>query len=118
MIIGGLGVRAAVRTLSAIERQAELMERQATEARETTTQQMRDVQASISEATRASNAMERVAESMALSAESVRESLSISRGIADTQKLATELQSRAYLSYLLMRLSFRTPIMFLVFKQV
>ena len=100
VIIGWRGVRAAVRTLSAIERQADLMDRQATEARESTAQQMRDVQASIAEATRASKAMEGIAESMASNVESVRTSVGISREIADMQKLATELQSRAYLSAL------------------
>jgi uncharacterized protein YoxC len=98
VLIGGCGVYAAVRTLKAIERQAELMEQQATEARETTAQQMRDVQASIAEATRASRAMEGISESMASNVESVRESVGISREIANVQKLATELQSRAYLS--------------------
>ena len=98
VLIGGGGVYAAVRTLKAIERQAELMERQATEARESTAQQGRDVQASIAEATRSARAMEGIAESMASNVESVRESVGISREIADTQKLVTELQSRAYLS--------------------
>jgi hypothetical protein len=98
VLIGAGGVYAAVRTLNAIERQAELMERQATEARESATRQARDVQASIAEATRASSAMEGIAESMALNVESVQKSMSISREIADMQKLATELHSRAYLS--------------------
>jgi hypothetical protein len=98
VLIGGAGVYAAVRTLRAIERQANLMEQQATEARESAAHQMRDVQASIAEATRASKAMEGIAESMASNVESVRESVGISREIADMQKLATELQSRAYLS--------------------
>lgn len=95
VLIGGGGVYAAVRTLQAI---ANLMEQQATEARESAANQMRDVQASIAEATRASKAMEGIAESMALNVESVRESVGISREIADTQKLATKLQSRAYMS--------------------
>lgn len=60
--------------------------------------QSRDVQASIAEATRAATAMEGVATSMATNAESVRKSVAISREIADTQKLVTELQSRPYLS--------------------
>ncbi|MGA8029333.1 MAG: hypothetical protein WB992_19500 [Bryobacteraceae bacterium] len=107
LLIGAGGVIAAVRTLRAINRQADLiekqaiiMERQATEARETAVQQARDVQASIAEATRSAGAMERVAESMAVNAESVKESVSISREIATTQKIAMELQSRAYLSVL------------------
>jgi hypothetical protein len=62
------------------------------------TQQTKDVQASIAEATRVSKAMEGIAESMASNVESVRESVGISREIADMQKLATELQSRPYLS--------------------
>jgi hypothetical protein len=98
VLIGGGGVYAAVRTLKAIEKQANLMEKQATEARESAAQQMRDVQASIAEATRSSKAMEGIAESMASNVESVRESVGISREIADTQKLVTELQSRPYLS--------------------
>jgi len=64
---------------------------------EIATSQTRDVQASIAEATRAATAMENVATSMAESAESVRTSVAINREIADTQKLVTELQSRAYL---------------------
>jgi hypothetical protein len=98
VVIGGLGVYAAVRTLNQIKRQADLMQQQTAEARETAAQQMRDVQASIAEATRASMAMEGIAESMASNVASVRESVGISREIADRQKLATELQSRAYLS--------------------
>ena len=98
VLVGGGGVWAALLTLKAIERQADLMERQATEARDSATQQMRDVQASIAEATRSSKAMEGIAESMASNVESVRKSVGISREIADMQKLATELQSRAYLS--------------------
>lgn len=61
-------------------------------------QQTQDVQASIAEATRAAQAMERISESMANSTESVRESVNISRDIADRQKLITELQSRGYLT--------------------
>jgi len=98
VLIGGAGVYAAVRTLRAIERQANLMEQQATEARTSSAQQMRDVEASIAEATRASKTMEGIAESMASNVESVKESVVINREIADRQKLATELQSRAYLS--------------------
>ncbi|PYT30300.1 MAG: hypothetical protein DMG57_08620 [Acidobacteria bacterium] len=74
------------------------MERQATEARDSATHQALAVQASIAEATRAAGVMERVAAAMATSAESVRESVTISKDIATTQKFATELQSRAYLS--------------------
>lgn len=61
-------------------------------------QQTADVKASIAEATRAASAMEEVSESLAISAESVKVSVAISREIADRQKLVTELQSRAYLS--------------------
>ena len=91
VLIGGGGVYAAVRTLKAIEKQAELMDQQATDARESAAKQGRDVQASIAEATRASRAMEGIAESMASNVESVRQSVGISREIADMQKLATEL---------------------------
>jgi hypothetical protein len=98
ILIGGCGVYAAVRTLKAIEKQAELMDQQATDARESAAKQGRDVQASIAEATRASRAMEGIAESMASNVESVRQSVGISREIADMQKLATELQSRPYMS--------------------
>jgi hypothetical protein len=62
------------------------------------TQQTKDVQASIAEATRVSKAMEAIAESMAMNVESVKESVGINREIADRQKLITELQSRAYLT--------------------
>jgi hypothetical protein len=98
VLIGAGGVYAALQTLKAIERQAELMERQAKEARASATQQARDVQASIAEATRASRAMEGIAESMASNVDSVRISVDISREVADMQKLATELHGRAYLS--------------------
>jgi hypothetical protein len=60
--------------------------------------QARDVQASIAEATRAATAMEAVATSMAVNSSSVKESVLISREIADRQKFISELQSRAYLS--------------------
>jgi hypothetical protein len=86
------------RAAEATRDSVDLMERQAEEARGTTAQQTRDVQASIAEATRAATAMEGIAESMASNVESVRTSVGISREIADMQKLATELQSRAYLS--------------------
>jgi hypothetical protein len=62
--------------------------------------QARDIQASVAEATRAASAMEGVAASMATNTESVKKSVAISREIADTQKLVTELQSRAYLAIL------------------
>jgi hypothetical protein len=61
-------------------------------------QQTQDIQASIAEATRAAHAMEQIAESMAISVESVRQSVAINREIADRQKLVSELQSRAYLT--------------------
>jgi hypothetical protein len=67
---------------------------------EISTQQTNDVQASIAQVTRASKAMEGIAESMAASVESVKETVGINREIADRQKLITELQSRAYLTIL------------------
>ena len=60
--------------------------------------QAKDVQASIAEATRAASAMEGISVSMASNVESVRESVGITREIADRQKLISELQSRAYLA--------------------
>jgi hypothetical protein len=57
-----------------------------------------DMKASIREATRASTAMEGIATSMASSVQSVRESVGITREIADRQKIVTELGGRAYLS--------------------
>jgi hypothetical protein len=60
--------------------------------------QTADVRASIAESTKAAQAMERIADSMAVSVESVKTSIGINREIADTQKLVTELQSRPYLS--------------------
>jgi len=86
VIIGWRGVNAANRTLREISRQANLMDQQLTESRLTSAQQAADVQASIAEATRASKAMEGMAESMALNVESVQESVSISRKISETQK--------------------------------
>jgi hypothetical protein len=61
-------------------------------------QQTSDVQASITQATRAATAMERTAESMAASVKFVRETVEINREIADRQELVAELQSRAYLT--------------------
>ena len=105
VIVGWRGVNAANRTLWEINRQADLMEQQLTESRAASAQQSAEVKASIAEATRAATAMEGIATSMASNVESVRESVGISREIADMQKLATELQSRAYLS-----VSFQTAI--------
>jgi hypothetical protein len=100
MLVGIGGVIAAIRTLRAIEKQAGLMETQIQDARNANEGSAKDVKASIAEAVRSAKAMEGVAESMAISAESVKTSVGISREIADTQKLVTELQSRAYLSAL------------------
>ena len=97
-LIGIGGVIAAIRTLRAIEKQAGLMETQIKDSRKSSEDNSRDVQASIAEATRASKAMEGIAESMASNVKSVKESVDISREIANMQKLATELHSRAYLS--------------------
>ena len=105
VLVGACGTIAAVWTLRQIKRQADLIERQAntmeqqlTDARTASAQQVEDVRASIAEAAKSAKAMEGVAESMASNAESVRHSVAISREIADTQKLAIELQGRAYLS--------------------
>lgn len=98
MLAGIGGVYAALRTLRAIEKQAGLMETQIADAKKSSEDSARDVQASIAEAVRSATAMEGVARSMAINAESVKTSVAISREIADTQKMATELQSRAYLS--------------------
>lgn len=59
--------------------------------------QTKDMQASISEATRSASAMEGVAQSLVLTTNSNEQSVSISREIADRQKLITVLSSRAYL---------------------
>jgi hypothetical protein len=91
VVIGFLGVRAAIRTLRAIERQANLMETQIGDARKSSETSATDVKATIAEAVRSARAMEGVAESMAVNADSVKESIGI-------QKLATTLHSRAYLS--------------------
>ena len=60
--------------------------------------QTADMRASIGEATRAATAMDAIAVSMAISVESVKQSVQISKDIANQQKLVGELQSRAYLS--------------------
>jgi len=60
--------------------------------------QTADMRASIGEATRAATAMDAIAVSMAVSVESVKQSVQISKDIANQQKLVGELQSRAYLS--------------------
>ena len=62
------------------------------------TQQTNDIQSSIAQATRASKAMERIAESMGESVKSVNETVAINQGIGETQKLISELQSHAYLA--------------------
>jgi hypothetical protein len=60
--------------------------------------QTEDMKASIGEATRASTAMEGISTSMASSVQSARESVGITREIADRQKTIMELGGRAYLS--------------------
>jgi len=100
VLIGFFGVRAAICTLGTIEKQAGLMETQIQDARKSNADNAKGVQASIAEAVRSARAMEVVAGSMAVNAESVKTSVGISREIADTQKLVTELQSRPYLSAL------------------
>jgi hypothetical protein len=60
------------------------------------------LESSINEASRSATAMEKVANAMAENAESVKTSVTMQREIADRQKLITELQSRAYLSIVLM----------------
>jgi hypothetical protein len=65
---------------------------------EIATGQAKDMRASISEANRAAAAMEGVAKSLELTTIATEHSVSISREIADTQKLVTELSGRAYLS--------------------
>ena len=62
------------------------------------TDQTSDMQSSIAQATRAAGAMEKVAESMAVSAEAVKQSVLTNKEIAERQKLVTELQNRPYLS--------------------
>ncbi len=63
-------------------------------------EQLKTMQASITEASRTSKAMERISDSMAQSVQSVETSVGINREIADRQKLITELQSRAYVTIL------------------
>lgn len=60
--------------------------------------QTQDMKASIGEATRAATAMEGIAISMSSNVQSARESVEVSREIADRQKIVTELSGRAYLS--------------------
>jgi hypothetical protein len=105
VIVGLCGTGAAVWTLlqvkrqaDLIERQAEIMEKQLADATTASAKQTKDVQASIAEAVRSATAMEGVAASMSSNAESVRQSVAISEEIATTQRLAIELQGRAYLS--------------------
>jgi hypothetical protein len=105
VLVGLCGTGAAIWTLRQIKRQADLIERQAntmenqlTDARTASAQQAKDLQASVAEAARSAKAMEGVATSVASSAASVRESVGISRKIADMQKLGYELAGRAYLS--------------------
>lgn len=80
--------------------QARRLKQTITKMDEISSQQAKDVQASITEAIRVSKAMEGIATSMAASVESVKESVQITREMADRQKLITELQSRAYLAVL------------------
>ena len=104
-IVGIFGILVAIGTLNwlkhqtiAIRRQADTMEKQAADATTASVLQAEDVKASIAEAVRSATAMEGVATAMATSAKSVQESVTISKDIAATQKLAIELQGRAYLS--------------------
>jgi hypothetical protein len=62
--------------------------------------QTKDVRNSIAQATRAAQAMEQIATSMSQNAESVRKSVEVSEEISKTQKLISELHSRAYLTIL------------------
>lgn len=78
--------------------QAHRLKQTITKMDEIATGQTRDIQASIAEATRSATAMEGVATSMALNVEAVKQSVGISREIADRQELVTELASRAYLT--------------------
>jgi hypothetical protein len=57
-----------------------------------------DMKASIAEASRSAAAMEKVAESIAVSAGAATESVATSKEIAARQKLAVEMQMRAYLT--------------------
>jgi len=59
--------------------------------------QTEDMKASIGEATRAATAMEGIATSLVSSVQSARESIGITREIADRQKTIMELGGRAYL---------------------
>jgi hypothetical protein len=62
--------------------------------------QTADMRASITEATRAADAMQTVAASLVQSAAGLSTSIEISREAADRQRLVTELAGRAYLSVL------------------
>jgi hypothetical protein len=78
--------------------QAQRLEETIDKMEEISSRQTADIQASLAETTKAASAMQRIAESMAISVESVKVSVGINREIADRQKLITELQSRAYLT--------------------
>jgi hypothetical protein len=60
--------------------------------------QTADIRASLAQTTRATEAMQDIATSMAINVKSVQESVAINREIADRQRLITELQSRPYLT--------------------
>jgi hypothetical protein len=76
---------------------------------EIATGQTRDMRDSINEATRAANAMEGVAKSLAQNVLDVQKSVEISREIADRQRLVTELSGRAYLSVSFQDAAYQDP---------
>lgn len=60
--------------------------------------QTEDMKRSIAEATRAATAMEGVSESMATNVWALKESVAMTKEIADRQKIVTELEMRAFIS--------------------
>lgn len=96
-LTGLLALIAAIQTV-VFGMQAYRLKQTINKMEEIATGQTTDMQNSIKEAGRAARAMEGIAESMALSVTSVRDSVAISRDIAERQKLVTELAGRAYLT--------------------
>ena len=65
---------------------------------EISSKQSSDIQASLAQSTKAAEAMEQIADSMASSTDATKVMVGINREIADQQRFIAEVHSRAYLT--------------------
>jgi hypothetical protein len=105
VLVTAAAVFAAWVTLQKLKSQTETMEGQLAEMRA----QAGDMKTSLHQATRSAVAMERIAEAMAVSVQSVKDSLVISRDIADTNKGLLSNQ-RAFLAVSSLRFAPQGPL--------